>query len=249
MDRLAPVAPIGTLHVGTSGFAYPNWAPLFYPAGIRSADLLGSYATRLPACELNNSYYRQPTRERISSWVAATPESFRFTVKAQRGGSIRALVDDPAGTLPWLTGSLDAFGVRLGAVLYRVPREIERSDAQLARLLAAWPSTLPLAVEFQHASWHVDEVLDLLRSRSVAICATELDTDPEPPTIRLTGQFLYLRLRRTAYAPAELEAWAARVVPFLEAGTDVFAFFRHDERGESAVRAMELARLVTARLG
>ena len=23
----------GRLYVGTSGFAYPDWAPLFYPAG------------------------------------------------------------------------------------------------------------------------------------------------------------------------------------------------------------------------
>ena len=37
----------GRLRTGTSGFAYPAWSPRFYPAGLRSADLLRHYASRL----------------------------------------------------------------------------------------------------------------------------------------------------------------------------------------------------------
>ena len=238
----------GTLYVGTSGFAYPAWAPAFYPVGSRSDSLLPYYASRLPACELNNTYYRQPTPERIEAWAAATPATFRFAVKAQRGGSLRALLQDPDGTLPWLSGPLTGFGARLGSVLFRVPTEVRRDDRRLAALLDAWPIGLPLTLEFQHPSWFVDEVLALLRSAGVAICATELDGDAEPPRIHLTGPFLYLRLRREAYPPDELNAWAARIVPFIEAGNDVFAFFRHDERGESALRALELRRRVETML-
>lgn len=236
----------GVLYTGTSGFAYPAWSPLFYPAGSRGSELLPIYAAHLRACELNNTYYRQATPERVASWAAATPDSFRFTVKAQRGGSVRALTSDPAGTIPWLTGSLAGFGSRLGSVLYRVPLEVERDDARLTALLAAWPWALPLTFEFQHASWHVDEVLRLLSDAGAAICATELDEDTAPPAVTLTGRFLYLRLRRASYEPAELAAWAARIVPFLEAGHDVFAFFRHDAEGQSALRAAELDRLVAA---
>src|SRR5688572_23701069 len=80
----------GRLFVGTSGFAYKDWTPLFYPADWRSDALLEHYATRLNAVELNNTFYRQPRPDHVASWLAATPESFRFIVKAQRGGSIRA---------------------------------------------------------------------------------------------------------------------------------------------------------------
>jgi uncharacterized protein YecE (DUF72 family) len=234
----------GTLYVGTSGFSYPDWAPVFYPPGSRAGALLPLYATRLPACELNNTYYRQPTPERIRAWVAATPPGFRFTVKAQRGGSLRALLSDPAGTLPWLVGPLAGFGDRLGSVLFRVPGEIERDVGRLRALLDGWPAGVPATFEFQDPSWVDDDVFDLLRAASAAVCATELETDLEPPRIDLTGRFLYLRLRREAYTTSELEAWATRIVPFLEAGSDVFAFFRHDADGASALRALELRALV-----
>lgn len=141
------------------------------------------------------------------------------------------------------------FGDRLGSVLFRVPAGVERDDRRLASLLEAWPGGLRLTLEFQHLSWFVDEVFALLQAAGAACCATELETADGPPAIRRTGGFLYLRLRRDAYTRAELRAWAARVVPFLEAGDDVYAFFRHDQRGESALRAMELGRLVDAELG
>lgn len=235
--------PAGRLYAGTSGFSYPVWAPAFYPPGTRGDALLPAYAARLPACELNNTFYRQPTPDRIAAWVAATPDGFRFAVKAQRGGSLRALLTGPDATLPWLLGPLGGFGARLGSVLFRVPEEVERDEAHLARLLAAWPREVPLAIEFRHPSWERDEVLALLSRSGAALCATEID-DAETPTVRLTGSFLYLRLRRAAYPAADLQAWANRVRPFLDAGHDVFVFFRHDETGAAALRALELRRLV-----
>ena len=133
----------GRLFVGTSGFSYPDWSPRFYPAGSRAADLLPYYAGRLTAVELNNTYYASPTPAKIASWLAATPAEFRFSVKAQRGGSFRALQTDPAGSIAWLTGPYRAFGERLGTVLFRVPDNARRDDAKLATLLAAWPRICP----------------------------------------------------------------------------------------------------------
>ena len=230
--------------MGTSGFAYRDWAPRFYPAGIPDRDLLRAYAARLPACELNNTFYRSPTEAAIDGWLAATPASFRFSVKTQRGGSLRALAVDPATSVPWLTGPYRRFGERLGTVLFRVSEEIKRDDARLAALIEQWPTGLPVTFEFQDPSWHVDETFAALASIGAALCATELDELVEPPTVRRTGSFLYLRLRRTAYDEAALEAWAARIEPLLAAGDDAFVFFRHDADGTSALRALRLAELL-----
>ncbi|HEX8941089.1 MAG TPA: DUF72 domain-containing protein [Candidatus Limnocylindrales bacterium] len=240
--------PTGTLYVGTSGFAYRSWAPAFYPAGARADDLLGYYSARLPACELNNTFYRQPSPEAVAGWVAATPSSFRFAVKAQRGGTLRTFADPSPAALAWLTGPLTAFGERLGTVLFRIPGPVLRDDARLAALLAAWPSALPLTVEAQDASWQVDETFAALAAAGATLCVTELDDPAEPPTLRLTGSFLYVRLRRSDYAAAELAAWAARLLPFLADGRDAFVFFRHDEAGEAPGRALRLAALVAAEL-
>ena len=228
----------GRLFVGTSGFAYPGWAPRFYPAGLAASGLLAHYAGRLPAVELNNTYYASPSAAKVAAWVAATPPDFRFAVKAQRGGSFRALGVDPAASVAWLTGPYRAFGERLGTVLFRVPDGVRRDDAKLAAMLAAWPDDLPLTMEFQDPSWHVDETFAALARVGGALCATELPEDPEPPTLRRTGPFLYLRLRRHDYDEAELAAWAARLEPFIAAGDDAFVFFRHDESGRGAELAL-----------
>ncbi|HET9344368.1 MAG TPA: DUF72 domain-containing protein [Candidatus Limnocylindrales bacterium] len=233
----------GRLYVGTSGFAYPEWSPRFYPAGLRGDGLLRHYASRLTACELNNTFYQQPKPAKVDAWLAATPETFRFAVKAQRGGSFRSLAVSPTESVPWLTGPLRRFGERLGTILFRVPDGVRRDDDRLAALLAAWPGDLPLTMEFQDPSWHVDEVFAALASAGAALCTTELPDDADPPTIRRTGPFLYLRLRRHEYSAEDLAAWAARVEPFVDDGLDAFVFFRHDDVGRGAELALEFAAL------
>jgi uncharacterized protein YecE (DUF72 family) len=177
-------------------------------------------------------------------------------VKAQRGSAVRALLGDPVESLAWLTEPLPHFGDRLGAVLFRVPAEIRRggpifggdpiaSDARLAGVVRAWPTSIPLVVELQDPSWHVDETFATLREGGATLCATELPEDREPPTIRRTGSCLYLRLRREDYAAADVAAWAARLQPFLDAGNDVYAFFRHDADGRATELAQALLRLTS----
>ena len=165
------------------------------------------------------------------------PASFGFVVKAQRGASIRALYADPGESIPWLTESLPEFGERLGAVLFRVPGEVARNDDRLGAMLAAWPRAIPLVLEAQHPSWQVDETFAALRAAGAVLCTTDLDEQEDAPDIRRTGPFLYLRLRRTAYDEAGLDAWARRLVPFTDDGMDAYVLFRHDEDGTSALHA------------
>ena len=184
-------------------------------------------------------------------------------MKAQRGSAVRALWGAPEESVSWLTEPLGEFGERLGAVLFRVPAEIRRdgpwvggdptvADARLAALLAAWPREIPLVVELQDRSWHVDETFGALRAANATLCTTELPpegdegaageaADVDPPFIRKTGSFLYLRLRLHDYSGEQLDAWAARIEPFLAAGDDVYVFFRHDPVGRAAELALELA--------
>jgi uncharacterized protein YecE (DUF72 family) len=233
------------LYAGTSGFAYPGWSPRFYPPGLTADHLLAHYAGRLGTVELNNTYYQQPSPAKVAAWLAATPAAFRFTVKAQRGGSARSLAD-PATSVPWLTGPYRAFGEKLGCVLFRVPTGVKRNDERLAAFLASWPRDLPLAVECQDPAWLVDETFEALAAAGAALVATDLPDDPEPPTLRRTGPFLYLRLRRHDYAPDELAAWAARLEPFLASGMDAYVFFRHDPVGRGPELALELTDAVAA---
>ena len=236
----------GRLYAGTSGFAYPGWSPRFYPRGLKGDGLLRHYAAELGAVELNNTFYQQPTAAKVAAWVDATPPTFRFSVKAQRGGSWGAFGGSPEAGLPWLTGPYRPFGERLGTVLVRAPDTIRRDDGRLAAFLAAWPLDLPLTVELRDPSWQADETVAALSAARAALCATEDPDDAEPPTLRRTGPFLYLRLRRHDYLPDEIHAWADRLAPFLAAGDDAFVFFRHDEVGRGPELALELTAAVDA---
>lgn len=236
----------GRIRTGTSGFAYPAWSPRFYPPGVRGPDLLRHYSARLATVELNNTFYRQPSPAAVDGWLAATPPDFRFAVKAQRGASFRSLQVDPVESVSWLTTPLRRFGDRLGTILFRVPENVRRDDAKLGALLREWPADLPLALEFQDPSWHVDEVLRAVEDARAALVTTDLETDDEPAlplTIRRTGPFIYLRLRRPDYPPDELRQWIARLEPFVADGSDAYVYFRHDEVGRGAELALELAAL------
>lgn len=234
----------GRLYVGTSGFSYPSWVGGFYPPGTRSADLLRAYAARLNAVELNNTFYQFPTETKVAAWRGATPDGFRFTAKAQQRVTHWARLADPAQTRR-LADAMRLFGDRLGTTLVRVPDTFARDDARLDTFLAAWPPDLPVAFDLRHPSWLDDEVLTRVAAHGKAAwVATDRDELPEPARIFVTAPFLYLRLRRSAYAEADLDAWAERVAPFLDDGRDVYAFFRHTDEPAApqlALRFLERA--------
>src|SRR6266478_3571326 len=66
------------LHVGTSGYSYKEWKGSFYPEKLPAKDMLSYYASRLPAVELNNTFYRLPQKSVVENWKEQVPEEFRF---------------------------------------------------------------------------------------------------------------------------------------------------------------------------
>lgn len=236
--RVEPVR--GRPYVGTSGFAYPAWVPRFYTPGPASRKLLAAYAARLPAVELNNTFYRRPPPEQVAKWLRETPTTFRFCPKAQRGTAWRAWSGgDPTDSFAWLTDSLAGFGERLGCVLLSVLGSKERDDEALERVLGAWPERTPLALELPHPSWDDEAVRVRIRAAGAALVVTDWD-DRAEPEIDPGAAFVYLRLRRKAYEPRDIERWASRLRPVLADGTDAYVFFRHDEDGGMALHAEDL---------
>jgi len=205
------------------------------------------YSVRFDAVELNNTFYRRPTASSVDRWLAATPPDFRFAAKAQRSAAA-GIATGSAADIDWLTEPYRRFGDRLGVILLGIPDPIARDDDRLAALLRSWPSDLPLAVELAHPSWHVDETFDRLTAHGAGLCVTDRPDVDHAPTIRRTGPLLYLRLRRHDYPAAEIDAWAARLTPFLDDGRDVYAFFRHDESGHATELAAMLAEAAARRL-
>jgi uncharacterized protein YecE (DUF72 family) len=51
-----------------------------------------------------------------------------------------------------------------------------------------------------------------------------------------TADFGYLRLRAADYSEAEIESWAARISA--QSWTQVFAFFKHEDKGPAYARRL-----------
>jgi uncharacterized protein YecE (DUF72 family) len=234
--------------VGTSGWSYTSWKPVFYPQEVKSADFLRYYATRLATLEINYTFNHLPTEKNIATWREATPPEFLFALKASQHITHVRQLQGPAETLPIFFDRARPLGDRLGPVLFQTPPWLRRDDDRLAGFLASLPRDIRCALEVRDPSWYVDEVYELLRTAGVALVHAEGEKAPSPvDTLGTTSSFAYARLRkREGYTEDEVVAWAARLRPMRDAGKDVYAYFRHDDSGANALSAERLRDLLAA---
>ena len=228
------------LYVGTSGYSYKEWKGNFYPEDLPAKEMLAYYSQRLPAVEINNTFYRLPQPSMIENWKAQVPESFRFSIKAtQRITHIKRLKNCTEET-KYLIETASILGERLGVVLFQLPPNSKKDAERLRDFLDCLPETTRAAFEFRNESWFDEEILDLLRRKNSALVVS--DTDENPLTsITLTADWGYLRLRKTSYSDEELAAWMKRVKE--QKWKDAFVFFKHEDEGVGPKLAAQFLKL------
>jgi uncharacterized protein YecE (DUF72 family) len=225
--------------VGTSGFSYAEWKPSFYPEKLKAEEFLEFYATRLTTVEIDRTFYRMPNAKTIDAWKAATPEGFRFAIKASQKITHREKLAVPSEALAYLVRILSGFEDRLGAVLFQLPPFLRCDLERLEKFLETLPSTLPSAFEFRHASWFTDDVYDLLRRRGVGLVLHEADDETTPLVV--TAGLSYLRLRKSVYSPEELATWRERARAWVAEGVDVYMYIKHEDNPDAPRIALDLA--------
>jgi uncharacterized protein YecE (DUF72 family) len=215
----------GTAYVGTSGFAYQEWKGSFYPDDLRDTEMLRFYSGRFRSVEINYTFRRFPAQKTLENWAARTPEQFRFVLKAHgRITHTRRLAgaDEDVSTFLDLARVM---GPRLGPILFQCPPTLQFDRKLIEGFVGYLPPTFRYAMEFRHPSW--EEARPLLADQGVAWCLAE--TDERDPGERVAEPFGYLRLRKTAYSDKELRGWSEWIRGQVDAGRDVFAFFKHEE--------------------
>ena len=190
--------------------------------------MLGFYAGRFPAVEVNNSFYRIPAERVLASWAEQVPESFRFVLKASRRITHNARLRDEDGSLEYFLRAINPLGNRLGPTLFQLPPTFKKNTERLHGFLTRLPRYWRAAIEFRHGSWFVNEVYDLLSQRDVALVAVDEDeAEGTGSPLVPTASWGYLRLRRAAYDDEGLAAWVAgiREQPWSEA----YVFLKHED--------------------
>lgn len=216
------------LYVGTSGYSYKEWKGSFYPARIPANEMLAYYSTHLRAVELNNTFYRLPQPEMIESWKSQVPKNFRFSVKASQGITHFRRLKDAGWAIKLMLERILALEDRFGAVLFRLPENMEKDLKRLEKFLKDLPPEIPAAFDFRHASWFDDEVNALLRSQNRVLCVTDSDETPLDH-IDKTADWGYVRLRRVKYSQPELVEWHKRIKA--QKWKKTFVFFKHEDEG------------------
>jgi uncharacterized protein YecE (DUF72 family) len=67
--------------------------------------------------------------------------------------------------------------------------------------------------------------------------------DPGPDDLSWEP-FGFLRLRKNEYTDDELRGWAERIRPALDAGSDIYCYFKHEDEGASTKMADRLRMIV-----
>jgi dihydrofolate reductase len=74
----------------------------------------------------------------------------------------------------------------------------------------------------------------------VGWCVAETDEKDPSPADLSWEPVGYLRLRKTEYSDEELQEWAGRIQPALDAGAAIFCYFKHEDEGASPKMAKRL---------
>jgi uncharacterized protein YecE (DUF72 family) len=262
----------GRIRAGVGGWTFEPWRGVFYPKGLKHAQELEYASRRLTAIEINGTYYSSFKPESFAKWRAATPDGFKFAVKASRFCTNRKLLADGAASLDvFFRQGLAELGDRLGPILWQFmpTKKFDPVDFEgFLKLLPSELECLPLrhVMEPRHASFLDPAFVELCRKHQAAICLA--DHASYPLIADVTSDVVYARLQRgsddieTAYAAKDLDLWAGRLRAYAQGGRpddlpalapappakaprDVYAFVIH----EGKVRAPAGARALLERVG
>ena len=192
--------------------------------------MLAFYASKLPAVEINNTFYRMPKSEALGAWREQTPKDFRFVIKAPKRITHVARLLDAGQDVERLASVTSVLGDQLGPVLFQLPPFFKVEAARLRDFLAELTSVAPslqAAFEFRHVSWFCDEVYAALTEHNAALCVAD-DEKLSTPVVA-TASWGYLRLRREDYSHADVQRWFAQTKA--QPWSDTYVFFKHEDAG------------------
>jgi uncharacterized protein YecE (DUF72 family) len=231
------------LFTGTSGFAYKEWKGSFYPEDLPDSRMLPYYGEHFGAVEINNTFYRMPNERVLLDWSAQVSEDFQFVLKASRQIThIKRLKEREP--FDYFLGTSAALAHRRGPFLIQLPPNLKKEIERLRSFLSWLPADVRAAFEFRHESWHDEDVFSALRDHNAALCIAQVEEEEgalQTPFVP-TADWGYLRLRKVAYGPGELEEWAARIRQ--PDWNDVFVFFKHEDEGTGPKLAKQFEQVV-----
>ncbi len=228
------------LHIGTMGWSYDFWKGNFYPED--SENLLTEYTKIFDTVEIDNTFYRIPSRDTVKNWKEETPDEFIFSAKFPRKITHIKMLQDCEEELDVFIEHISLLGDKLGPLLIQLPPGFKPEMSGILKdFLAGLPERCRFAVEVRNRKWLDEKFYDLLRDNSAALVLIDHPWMPEMNTI--TSDFTYIRWvgdRKKIKGTLgkiekdrrkDIEDWAVKVKGFLEEPIEVFGYFSKSYSG------------------
>lgn len=164
------------IQIGLTGWGdHPD---IYHPTST-ARDKLVDYTSHFPIVELDSTFYAVQPERNIRKWIAETPSSFRFIVKAYQGitGHQRAELpfaskDEMYEAFRLSMGPLQEAG-KLAMILVQFPPwfDCTRENVEEIRFVCQKLAGFEIAIEFRHQSWYSpvfrEKTLTFLRDLNV----------------------------------------------------------------------------------
>jgi uncharacterized protein YecE (DUF72 family) len=236
-------APTGEVFVGTAGWAIPRAVAEAFPT---DGSGLERYAARFNAVEINSTFYRSHRPQTFERWRTATPDGFRFAVKAPKAITHEARLVGCAARLGQFFDEIAPLAEKLGPVLVQLPPSLAFEPAVAAAFLgdlrARWRG--PVALEPRHVSWFGAEAAALLKPHRISQVAADPACAPAAAVPGGDPALAYWRLHGaprlyfSPYGPVALDALAEAIARRGEG--EAWCVFDNTASGAAAADALAL---------
>ncbi|QHI98813.1 DUF72 domain-containing protein [Xylophilus rhododendri] len=207
------------IRTGIGGWTFEPWrGGNFYPEGLPQSQELHWASRRLPAIEINGTFYSSQKPATFAKWRDETPAGFMFSLKASRYCTHRRVLAEAGESVQrFVSSGIAELGEKLGPVVWQMmPTKAFDADDMDAflKLLPRRQDGIALrhVLDVRHASFRDPAFIALARRHGCAVVFT--DSDKFPSIADVTADFVYARLlmasadQPTGYDDRQLDHWA-----------------------------------------
>jgi len=234
------------IRIGTSGWTYPHWRGVFFPAELSKSKWLEYYAAHFDTVELNASFYSLPKLKTFENWYNRTPEHFLWAVKASRYITHTKRLKEPKESLERFSAACCGLKEKLGIILFQLPPSLSFDEKVFEGFCQSLNPSQRHALEIRHPSWLSEHVFFMLTKYNIAFCIS--DTAGRYPFHEaITADFVYVRLHgaqklyASEYSDHELEIWARKIKSWQR---DTYVYFDNDFSGYGIKNAGQLKKIL-----
>ncbi len=245
--------------IGTSGFQYRDWVPVFYPGNLDPGSWLRYYSQRFGCCELSFTHYRIPEVITVQEIIEETRGAMALVFRAPA-----RLSEEHPGNSELARRFVSALWPfkdtgQLAGVLAQFPPEFEfmRDNFERLCLLRDSLEGIPLIAEFGCVDWLSAKAAKHLASAHIALaCVDSAASLKEKTFFCATAELAYVRFQGRnqskwlkgdgslqhdyLYSRAELAAVIPELRRLDQESERVLVFMNNPWRGQAVINASML---------